>query len=297
MLAYVPVAVAQQPVHPGAGARPGGPEQQFEQDRLLTVQESGPVQQIQCHGREERVPGVPRVLGAEQADRPDRAPLVQPAAQGAHRVQDLLRHHRLPGRLPVLPRTAGCARLPRRGLLGHDAQQQVGDDREGARGAVGRQPAQRRHRLVRVQVGAEQGQFPLVRAAEAGGDARGQVDGVEPYEELVAERRIAVQQPQQFEGAVPYGAQMGRRLVRGEAQPLAQGQYRPVPADRLQRVQGRGRGGGQQGDHGLFGVLVTQFADRVEERSGCRCGGKQVCDRVPDRELAGPLPGQGDQQG
>lgn len=152
-------------------------------------------------------------------------------------------------------------------------------------------------------MGAEQGQFPLVRAAEVGRDARRQADGVEPYEKGAALLRIAVQLPEQFEGAVPYGAQMGRRPLRGgarsggEAQPFAQGPYRPFAADRLQGVQGLGRCRGQQGDHGLFGVLVAQFADRFEERSGCGGGRKQPCDRVPDREVAGPLSGQGDQQG
>lgn len=115
VFAYVPVAVAQQPVHPGAGARPGGLEQQFEQNRLLAVGQPWPVQEIQCRGRDECVVGLSRVCRLQQADGPDRAPLVEPTAQGVHGVQDLLRHHGLTARLPVFP-------LPHRRLLGHDAQ-------------------------------------------------------------------------------------------------------------------------------------------------------------------------------
>ncbi len=182
VLAHVPVAVPQQAVRPRTGTRVGGSEQEFQQDHLLAARQSGPVQQIQRHGRDECVSGLVRRRRVEQAGRPDPSPLVEPAAQTVYGVQDLLGYDGLPGRLPAVASRGGSARLPGRRQLRHDAQEQVRDGRQCAGAAVGGQSAQCRHRLVRVQMGTQEGQFLLVRASEIRRDAGRQIGGVETDE-------------------------------------------------------------------------------------------------------------------
>lgn len=170
--------------------------------------------------------------------------------------------------------------------------------------AVGRQPAQGRHRPAGVRAGAEERQFLLVRPAEVARDAGRQVGGIEADEEGAPLCRISGEVPQELQGAVPYGAEMGcdHALApgcvhaRAEAESFPQHQYRPVPADGLQCLQGRAGCRREQGEHGLLGVRMAKLTDRGQEGPRRGDARQQPCDRLPDRELPRPLPGQGDQQ-
>ena len=172
MLAYVPVAVAQQAVHVGAGVGVRRPEEDVEQDGPLAVGLPRTLQQFQGQGRDERVAGFPGTGRVEQAHRADPAPGVQAAAEGVQGVQGLLGDGGFAARPAVVPGAGGpgsggpgtggrlvgaglsgvrvpAVRISRVRHLRDDAQQQVREDGQGRGVAVGRQPAQRRHRPAR----------------------------------------------------------------------------------------------------------------------------------------------------
>ncbi len=151
-------------------------------------------------------------------------------------------------------------------------------------------------------MGAQEGQFLLVRATEIRRDASRQIGGIETDEDGASLCRIVGQMPQHLEGAAAHRAEMRRdhahahALRRGETEPFPQRCRGPVPADGLQSLQGRCGSGRQESDHGVFGIRMAQGTDRVEERTWHGSRGKNPCDRVPDRQLPRSLSGQGDQQ-